>query len=134
MRKHRLLTRPRDELGSTIVESVAAMLLLLVLVLGVIQIAYLLYARNVVRASAHEGARAALEIGRTPLEASSIAESSVRRAVGGLMRNIEVSTEKLTTADESSVSVAVRAELRRFGLLPVPAVMDAIAHVSRAEL
>ena len=129
-----MLIPARDENGSTLVESVAAMLLLLILVFGVIEIAYLLYARNVVRASAHEGARAALELGRTPQEASFVAESSVRRAVGGLVRDIDVLTATRSSDGSTFVSVSVRADVRGFGPIPIPAKVDAVARVSRAHL
>ena len=130
MRKHRLLELD-DEGGAAVVESVAAMLLLLMLVLGVIQVAFFLYSRNVVRASAHEGARAALELGRTPEEASLVAERTVRRAVGGVVGDMEVRTETRSVDGTSRISVFVRAEISGFGPFPFPAEMVSIAHVSR---
>lgn len=115
-------------------ESIAAMLLLLVLVLGTIEVAFLLYARNVVRASAHEGARTALELGRTPAEASLVAERTVRRAVGGMVKEMEVLTNTRSAEGSSFVSVSVQAEIRAFGPIPIPLRMDAVANVSRADL
>jgi len=130
--KYRLLTQ-RDERGSAIVESVAAMFLLLILVLGVIQVASFLYVRNVVRASAHEGARSALELGRTPSEAASVAEETVRRAVGGVVRNMQVKTDTRSVDGVAEITVLVHANVRGFGPFPVPARMEAVAHVSRLE-
>lgn len=121
------------ERGSVTVESVAAMVLLLFLVLGTIEIAFFLYARNVVKASAHEGARAALEIGRTQEEAAMLAERTVRRAVGGIVRDIEVMTNARSLDGSSFVRVSVDAKIEGFGPIPWPAHVRAVAHVSRAE-
>ncbi len=119
--------------GSVTVESVAAMVFLLFLVLGTIEIAFFLYARNVVKASAHEGARAALEIGRTPEEASMLAERTIRRAVGGIVRDIDVRTDSRSFNGSSFVTVSVEARVDGFGPIPWPARVGTVAHVSRAE-
>lgn len=110
------------------------MLLLLVLVLAVIQVGSFLYVRNVVRASAHEGARAALELGRTPAQAASAAEQTVRRAVGGVVEGIQVRTDSRSVDGVAEITVLVRADVRGFGPFPVPARMEAVAHVSRMEI
>lgn len=109
-------------------------MLLLFMVLATIEIAFLLYARNVVQASAHEGARAALEIGRSPTEAATLAERTVRRAVGGLVRDLEVLTDTSSTNGSSFVVVSVDASVEGFGPIPWPSQMHAVARVSRAEL
>src|SRR5688500_14384068 len=49
----RLLTRARAELGSAAIESTFALLFLLVLVLGTIEVAFALYGRNVILSAAH---------------------------------------------------------------------------------
>lgn len=111
---------PRGERGAAPLESVFAIVLLLVLVLGAIEVAYALYARNVISASAHEGARTAIEMGRDPEEAALIAHRTVTRSAGGLVTGLEVRTQMSSTEDHSLVRVTVSGRLRAWGPVPLP--------------
>src|SRR5687768_13461790 len=76
VRNHRLLTTRlgahtllrmrvhRSESGSALIESTFALVLLMFLVLGTIEVAFALYGRNVVLNAAHQAARTAVEVGR----------------------------------------------------------------------
>ncbi|MCA1694613.1 MAG: pilus assembly protein, partial [Actinobacteria bacterium] len=75
------------ERGSAPLEAVLSILFVMLLVLGTIEVSLALYGRNVVAAAAHEGARAALELGRGPDSAAAVARSTVRRASGALVRD-----------------------------------------------
>jgi hypothetical protein len=120
------------EAGSSVVESIFAVLILLVLVLGTIEVAFALYTRNVVASAAHEGARAAIELGRNPSDAMAVARSSVEHAAGGLVRDLRVDTTVRRTGSQSLVVVRVRGIMRSFGPVPLPVPLSATASVTRA--
>jgi Flp pilus assembly protein TadG len=137
MRASELLKEPPlpGQRGSAAVETVVAMALMLLLVLAVIEIAFALYGRNVVHASAHEGARAAVELGRSSDEARAVAAATVRDAAGGLVGDLDVAVE--VDGSESttiSVLVRVRGTLRGFGPVPVPLPVSAAAVASRPRI
>jgi Flp pilus assembly protein TadG len=112
--------RKDAETGSAAVESVFSIALLMLMVLGVVEIAFTLYARNVIAASAHEGARAAVERGRTAAEARAIAEDTVRRSAGGLVDDLAVEVTTRPAADRAVVNVVVSGTVRPFGPVPLP--------------
>jgi Flp pilus assembly protein TadG len=123
------------QLGSAAVETVVSMALMLFLVLAVIEIAFALYGRNVVHASAHEGARAAVELGRTGEEARAVAVAAVRGAAGGLVRDLDVAVQvDGSMAGSTSVIVRVRGTLRGFGPVPVPLPISATAIAARPRI
>ena len=83
MRDGRVLNRkhsPAGQSGTAAVESIFAMVFIIVLLLGVVQVAFVLYARNVVAASAHEGARAIVERGSRSDDAASVALAALPAA------------------------------------------------------
>jgi Flp pilus assembly protein TadG len=125
-----LLTLFRQERGSAVVESVMAIFVLVFLVLGTIEVAFALYARNVVGASAHEGARAAAELGRSASDARAIARATVIRSAGGLVRNLRVSTT-VTPGAPSVIRVRVSGMLEPFGPVPLPIPLHGLAMVTR---
>lgn len=132
--RHRLrfvgVLTTRKESGSAAVESVVSIVILLFMVLAVVEIAFSLYARNVVAASAHEGARAAIERGRTTADAQAIAVETVRRAAGGLVTDLSVDVASQVLDDRSVVSVVVTGRVRPFGPVPVPMELRTSAHAS----
>jgi len=115
------------ERGAAPVEMTFAIILLMILTLGVIQVAFTLYARNVVMASTHEGARAALERGRTQAEAASIAHEVVARATGRLIEDLTVDVAVRGSGDRRFVSVRVRGLVTDFGPVPVPIALSSTA-------
>ena len=139
MRKRRLLApAPPARVqsaqgGSALLESIFALLLLLVLVLGAIQVAFVLYARNVVGASAHEGARAAVELGRNADDARTVASEVVRSSVGGLVEQMEVVVSVQTVGDLSVVRVRVTGRLKSFGVVPIRMPVGSVATSIRRE-
>lgn len=133
MRKHRVLNGPSPdrERGSAVVESIFAILILLILVLGTIEVAFALYARNVVASAAHEGARASLELGRDPGDAAAVAGSTVRRAAGGLVEDLRVDTSVRRAGTVSLVTVRVSGVMKPFGPVPLPIPLSSTATVTR---
>jgi Flp pilus assembly protein TadG len=107
------------------------MVFLLVLVLGVIEIALALYGRNVLLSSAHEGARSAVELGRTPADAEHIAADTVRRSAGGLVENLAVGVAVREVGGRARASVRVSGVLKAFGPVPARIPVSAVAHASR---
>ena len=99
---------------------VFAIIFLMTLSLGVTQVAFTLYARNVVAAAAHEGARAALERGRVDAEAEAIARDVVRKATGRLVENFDVGVSIARIASRRFVTVRVRGVVTDFGPVPIP--------------
>jgi Flp pilus assembly protein TadG len=121
----------RRERGSAAVESLFAIVVLLLLVTGVIQIALGLYARNVVAASAHEGARAAIERGRTAEEASVIARDTVNSAAGGLVAGLRVDVSSQSVGERQLVVVTVAGRVRPLGPVPVTMHLSTSATATR---
>jgi hypothetical protein len=97
------------------------------MVFGLIQVAFVLYGRNVVISSAHEGARAAVEIGRDATDAAVVAESTVRGAAGGLVDNLDVDVSITHSGERAIVSVSVSGSLDAFGPVPVSIPVDVSA-------
>lgn len=127
MRKRRLL----NERGSATVEATAAIVLLILLVLGTLEVAYLLYARNVVMSSAHEGARAAVEQGRDIDDARAIARDTVERAAGGLVRGLRVQVGTALSPEGRVVTVRVSGTLTPLAPVPLPIPLTATARAWR---
>lgn len=109
-----------------------AIVMLMVLVVGAIEVAFALYARNVVAAAAHEGARAAAELGRNPRDASALAREAVVRSAGGLVRDLRVATSVQDAGTRARVRVRVSGILKAFGPVPLPIPLTATASVTRA--
>jgi hypothetical protein len=122
------------ERGSAAVESMAAILLLLALSLGVVQVALTLYARNVVISASHEAARALVELGRAPEEGDEIALTTVRRAAGGLLSDPDVRVDATILNDRYVVRVNVAGTIRTLGPVPVPVPVSVSATAVREEI
>jgi Flp pilus assembly protein TadG len=124
----------RDPRGSVAVESIFAIVLLLMLTLGVVQIVLVLYGRNVVIAAAHEAARAAIELGRTPEEGRDVAIMTMHRAAGGLLKGMNVRVGAGLKGARYVVTVDVAGTMRTLGPVPVPVPISASATAVREEL
>jgi Flp pilus assembly protein TadG len=89
--------RLRDE-GAAVVEFVLISGLLLLLVLGVVQLALVLHTRNVLSADAAEGARHGANLGRSEASGGPYAQELMRRSVPGAARDISCSGRSETGA------------------------------------
>lgn len=127
MRECRLL----NERGSATVETTASIVLLILLVLGTLEVAFLLYAKNVVMSSAHEGARAAVELGRDIDDARAVARETVERAAGGLVRGLDVRVATARSAAGRVVTVRVTGTLTPLAPVPLPIPLTATARAWR---
>ena len=68
---------------------------------------------------AHEGARAAIERGRTAEEASVIARDTVNSAAGGLVDGLRVDVSSQSVGERQLVVVTVAGRVRPVGPVPV---------------
>lgn len=114
-------------------DATLSIIILLVVVLGAVQVALTLYARNVVAAAAHEGARAAIELGRSPRDALVVARSTVQRSAGGLVDRMQVTMSFDGTGTGSVVQVRVAGLLDSPGPVPLRFPVSAVATSSRQE-
>lgn len=113
--------------GSAPLESIFAIAFLMTLALGIAQLALTLYGRNVVIASAHEGARAATELGRDVEEAEIIARRTTTSAAGSLVEDLEVVVNTRAHGDDLLVTVQLRGKLASIGPVPLPLPVDVSA-------
>ncbi len=121
-----------SERGSAVVESLFATVFIMFLVLGVIQVAFTLYARNIVLSSAHEGARAAAEYRSSAADAALAARTTVETSAGALVRDLEVAVEVVDGAGATEIiTVQVSGRARSFGPVPFPVTLTATATSSR---
>ena len=133
MRDGRVLNRkhsPAGQSGTAAVESIFAMVFIIVLLLGVVQVAFVLYARNVVAASAHEGARAIVERGSRSDDAASVALATVRGSAGGLVDDLRVGVD-LQGENAGAVTVVVSGRVKSFGPVPFPIPLTSTATSTR---
>jgi Flp pilus assembly protein TadG len=107
------------EEGSAPLELTFAIVFLMLLSLGAIQVGLTLYARNVVLSAAHEGARAAVELGRQTSDASETARRYVERAAGGVVDDLRVTTSTIETRGRLFARVMVTGRLDVPGPVPV---------------
>lgn len=121
-----------SERGSAPLETVFAIAFLLLLVLGAIEVVWALYGRNVLMSSAHEGARAALELGRSSSDAVTIATRSIEQSAGALVDDLDVGVSTETLDGRSTVRVEVSGVLAPWGPIPMPLPVKTAATVSRS--
>jgi hypothetical protein len=128
-----MLKHVGSEDGSAVIESIFGIVLIMTLVLGVVQVALGLYARNVVISAAHEGARAAIELGGSASDASRIARRTVEGSSGGVTRDLVVEAVRERSGERIAVRVRVQATLEPFGPIPVSFPVTTTATTSRAS-
>ena len=95
------------------------MAFVLLLALGIVQTALVVYGRNVVISSAHEGLRAGIEVGRSPLDAARVARSTVEESASGLVNGLVVDVSITGSRAHPVMNVRVSARLDAFGPIPI---------------
>lgn len=133
MWQRRLLSE-RGERGSAPAEFVFVALFATFLLFGVIEVALALYGRNVVASSAHEAARAAIELHASASRAEAIAHNTVRRSTGSLVEGYEVTVSSQSSNERVVVRVRVRGHLDAPGPLPLRIPVDLSATAAREVL
>ncbi|HJQ42597.1 MAG TPA: TadE/TadG family type IV pilus assembly protein [Jatrophihabitantaceae bacterium] len=126
--------RVADDRGSSVVDFVLVSTLLVFLLFAVLQVAVLVYVRNVSAAAAADGARHGAELGSLPGDGAVRAVDLVRKAMPGVAQGIRCAeTFGLDDAsDLPTVTVRCRGSLRAI-LLPLhlPLPVDASSTVLR---
>ena len=122
---------PSGERGSTAVEGPVAVVLAALFLACAVEVALSLYGRNVVLSAAHEGARAAVELGRDPRHAAAIATATVERAAGGLANDVRVDVATAELGGRAVVRVDVHAVVDAPGPVPFAFGVDARAVAAR---
>jgi Flp pilus assembly protein TadG len=119
------------ERGNAPLQSVFAIALFMLLAMGVVEVALVLYGRNIISAAAHEGARAAIELGQDPRAATTIATRTVKRSAGGLLEDVEVAVDVVELDGRSIVVVEVAGRLHAPGPIPFAPSVNARATATR---
>jgi Flp pilus assembly protein TadG len=103
--------RRRGERGAAVVDIVLVMVVLVPVVLGILQVALVLFVRNTLAAAAAEGARLAATRDRGPADGAMLARSQIEAAVSGrFAREVTVSQRG------GYVEVTVRARVPALGI------------------
>lgn len=116
-----------DERGSSPVEFVLVGTMLTVLTLAVLQLALVVYVRNVVHDAAVEGAYYAALADTVSEEGAARAREVVTRAVGAAYAE-DVTVGPARQAGEDTVVVRIRTTLPLLGLIGIPAALQVEAH------
>ena len=121
----------RTEGGSLPLESIPAILLVLLTGVGVMQVVLTLYGANMLRASAHEAARAAVARHSTGTDARRAAIDLVRAAAGGIVDGLRVRIAIDERTTHRLVRVHVSGKLVAPGPIPVAVPITATATASK---
>lgn len=115
---------PRDDEGAAVVEFVLISGLLLLLVLGVVQLALVLHTRNVLSADAAEGARHGADLGRSDASGGPYAQQLLQRTVPGAASGIRCSGRpEIGAAGVPQVAVTCAGSIR-LALVPLGPRLD----------
>jgi Flp pilus assembly protein TadG len=110
--------------GAAVVEFVLIGSLLLLVVLGVVQLALVLYTRNVLSADAAEGARHAANLGRSESSGGPYADELIRRSVPAAARTIRCAGRGETGAGGVPLAAVTCAGSLRLVLVPLGPQLD----------
>jgi Flp pilus assembly protein TadG len=103
--------RPRTERGAAVVDVVLVMVVLAPVVLGILQVALVLFVRNTLAAAASEGARLAATRDRGPADGAALARAQIDDAVSGRFAQGVTATQQGRT-----VEVTVHARVPALGV------------------
>lgn len=131
LKEERVARIIRSPSGNAPVQAIFAIAFFMLLAICVVQVAMLLYARNIVAASAHEGARAAAELGRNPRAAVAIARETIEKSAGRLLDSVDVGVTVQSMNGQSIVTVDVSGRLEYPGPIPVSPTITAHASATR---
>ena len=125
--------RWKDDDGSAVVEFALVGALLVVLALGVVQLALALHVRNTVVDAAAEGARYAA-LADVPARAGAERAEEIIATALGSGYPVSASAEETTVLGFPAVRVDVRAPLPVIGLLGPAGVIEGEGHAARETL
>ena len=105
------LPRSRTERGAAVVDVVLVMVVLVPVVLGIMQVALVLFVRNTLAAAASEGARLAATRDRGPADGAALTRAQIDGAVSGRFAQDVTATQQGRT-----VEVTVYARVPALGI------------------
>lgn len=108
-------TRRRDDGGSAVVDFVLALLVLIPLVLGIVQVALVLHVRNTLSSAAAEGARHAAVAGATPQDGVDKAREQIIGAVSPEYAEA-IRVEPVSIAGAAAYELTIDARVPTLGL------------------
>jgi Flp pilus assembly protein TadG len=103
--------RRRSERGAAVVDVVLVMIVLVPVVLGILQVALVLFVRNTLASAASEGARLAATHDRGPADGAALARAQIDDAVSGRFAQGVTATQQGRT-----VEVTVHARVPALGV------------------
>ncbi|WP_262850903.1 TadE/TadG family type IV pilus assembly protein [Mumia quercus] len=106
----------RGEDGSAVAEFCLVMVVLVPLVLGVMQVGFVLHVRNTLTAAASDGARVASRSGATPEDGARRTREQITRALSSRYAR-DVTTRRTSSAGQPVVLVRARAEVPALGVI-----------------
>lgn len=122
-----------DDTGSSPVEFVLVGTLLTALTLAVLQLALVVYVRNVVHDAAVEGAYYAALADVTPSEGAERAREVIERAVGSAYAG-DIAVGVTDLGERERIDIRIRTSLPVIGLIGIPAALEVTAHAPRESL
>lgn len=105
----------RTQRGAAVVDFVLVMVVLLPLVLGVMQLALVLYVRNTLASAAAEGARYAATLGHRPADGAARARSQITGVLSGRYA-VGVTAHPSSVDGAPAVEVSITAKVPALGL------------------
>ena len=115
MRPLRRRPADRGQRGAAVVDIVLVIAVLVPVVLGILQVALVLFVRNTLAAAASEGARLAATSDRGPAEGAALTREQIDAAVSGRFAQ-DVSARQTMVDGVPGVEVTVRASVPALGL------------------
>ncbi|WP_167005053.1 TadE/TadG family type IV pilus assembly protein [Mumia sp. ZJ430] len=108
--------QPRLDEGSAVAEFCLVMVVLVPLVLGVMQVGFVLHVRNTLTAAAADGARVASRSGATPDDGARRTREQITRVLSSRYAR-EVTTARASASGQPVVVVRARAEVPALGIV-----------------
>ena len=115
MRPLRRRPADRGQRGAAVVDIVLVMAVLVPVVLGILQVALVLFVRNTLASAASEGARLAATSDRGPAEGAALTREQIDTAVSGRFAQ-DVTARRTVVGGAPGVEVTVRASVPALGL------------------
>ncbi len=126
------MSRVRDERGSAVVDFVLVSLVLVPLVLGIMQVALVMFVHNTLASAATEGARRGATIDRGPADAEALTRQQIRGAVADRFAR-QVSARSTTVDGVPGVVVHVHAVVPALGLWGPGVTVDVDGHAVKEQ-
>jgi Flp pilus assembly protein TadG len=124
--------RTRDQHGSAAVDFVLVSLVLVPLVLGIMQVALVMFVRTTLASAASEGARYAATIDRGPGEGAARTRQQIDAAISGRFAQ-GVSAQDATVDGVPGIVVHVRAVVPALGLWGPGVSLDVEGHAVKEQ-